>query len=108
MINLRKFIKYGSYAIAPIAWYYLGRHDRETVKRQMFNRGLNLSQRFKKYPAWDNYAEPLIINQASIIFTAGNSFIKGMISDNENSKEIIESIDIYKKDIEQDLKELKE
>lgn len=106
MSKYKLCFKYGSYALVPMVWYYLGTHDRELVKANMFNRGFNLSQRFKKYPFWDHAVEPLIVKQSSILFAAGNSFIKGMISDNDNSNELKDSLAIYKQEIEKELKEL--
>jgi hypothetical protein len=49
--------------------------------------------------------EPLLIRQCSIIFTAGNSFIKGMTSDNENKEEIKKELIELKQDICNELKE---
>lgn len=90
----------------PIVWYYAGTFERDNVKRYMFNKGFDLSQKFKKYPQWDNYVEPVIINQFSIIFTGGNAFIKGLISDNDNIEEISQDLESYKKSIEHDLDDL--
>jgi len=105
---LRKITKFGPYVIAPMAWYYVGTHDKEIVKRNMFNRGLNLSQKFKRYPIWDIIIEPLVVRRASIVFIAGNSFIKGMVSDNDNKEEINKSIAVYTEDIKEELQDLKE
>ena len=82
-------------------WYYLGTHDRKHLKKIWYVKGLNVSQKFKPYPAWDLYAEPFIINQFSILFAIGNSFIKGMTSD--NSTGVSSNIDTYVKNIEEEL-----
>jgi hypothetical protein len=82
-------------------WYYIGTRDKKLLKTTMYNKGYNLSQKFKLWPAWDIYAEPLIINQFSILFTAGNAFIKGLISDNEN--DIKSDIDKYVTEVKSEL-----
>lgn len=94
------------YVGLPLLWFYAGTFDRKYVKSYMFNKGLALSQSFKKYPQWDDYVEPIIINQFSILFTGGNAFIKGLISDNENSAEITKDLKLYKTSIEDDLNDL--
>jgi len=86
----------------------MGTYDHNYVKHTMFNHGLALSQKFKQYPAWDNYVEPLIVRQSAILFTAGNSFIKGMISDNKNKDDINTSLADYTSHIKQELEEFKE
>ena len=53
------------------------------------------------YPAWDLYVEPFIIRQFAILFTIGNSFIKGMTSD--NTPDINPDIKTYVKDIKTEL-----
>lgn len=94
------------YVGLPLMWYYTGTFERDNVKKYMFNKGLSLSQKFKKYPQWDNYVEPIIINQCSILFTGGNAFIKGLISDNDNIDDINQDLESYKKSIESDLNDL--
>jgi hypothetical protein len=56
--RMNRLFRISPYVIGPLTWYYLGTHDRTTIRRNMFNHGLNVSQRFKQYPAWDNYVEP--------------------------------------------------
>jgi hypothetical protein len=87
-------------------WYYVGTRDKKQLKIIMYNKGYNLSQKFKPYPAWDLYVEPLIINQFSVVFTAGNSFIKGLISDNDN--EIKPNINRYVDEVKSELKVFEE
>ena len=73
-----------------ISWGYINNTDnmdKEIVKQIVFTKGYEISQRFKNYPAWDNIIEPFIIKQCSFIFSVGNSFIDGMISDNDNETE---------------------
>ena len=101
-----RIFKYTAIALMPISWYYIGTHEKEYVKKTMFNKGLALSQKFKKYPQWDNYVEPAIVKQASILFAGGNAFIKGMASDNEDKSKINKSIEMYKKDIETELNDI--
>lgn len=91
---------------ACAGWYYSGTCDKTNVKKYMFNKGRNLSQRFKKYPIFDNVIEPIIVRQSTIIFCAGNAFLKGLISDNNNTTELEISVEYYKKEIESDLKEI--
>jgi hypothetical protein len=82
--NVKKGLRYVPYIATPVLWYQVGTYNRNDIRDKMYNKGYNLSQQFKEYPAWDNYAEPLIIKQFSIMFTGGNAFIKGMLSDNDN------------------------
>jgi len=90
---------------AVVGWIMIGRVDNSSsVKKYAFIKGYNLSQKFKKYGLWDSCLEPLIVKQSCIIFMFGNSFIKGMISDNdENQRNLI--MEKYKKIIEEELKE---
>jgi len=87
-------------------WYYIGAHEKKDINKYMFTSGYNLSQKFKRYSVWDNYVEPFLIKQFAILFSGGNSFIKGMISDNENNKDITNSVQQLKNDIIGDLDEL--
>lgn len=84
----KKCIRYSPYIITPMLWYKVGTYDRTYIRNKMYNKGYNLSQNFKDYPCWDNYMEPLLIKQFSILFTGGNSFIKGMLSDNEDKSKV--------------------
>jgi len=87
----------------PLVWYYLGTMDKKYVRDISFTSGLLFSQKYKKYPAWDNYVEPMLIRQFSILDCAAHSFIKGMISDNENKKSVNLAFDELKNDIKNDL-----
>lgn len=88
------------YFIAPISWYYIGTRDEEHIKQVMYNKGLYISSQFKQYKVWDAYVEPSIIRQMSIIFKAGDAFIKGLVSDNDTDL-LVE----YKHDIEKELED---
>ena len=57
-----------------------------SAKRFAFKKGYSLSQYFQKYPGWNKIVEPLIIRQFGIIFGVSNSFIQGMLSDNDDVK----------------------
>lgn len=87
----------------PFVWYYLGTLDKKNVRTISFSGGLVLSQKYKKYPAWDNYVEPLLIRQFSILDCAAHSFIKGMISDNDDKRDVNLAFDELKADIKKDL-----
>lgn len=80
-------------------WYYVGRHDKKDVHILFHNKGYQLSQSFKNYPVWDKYAEPILISQFTTIFTAGYSFLEGLVSDNENQAEVQEDMNELKQDI---------
>lgn len=82
-----------------IGWYYMSNIDRAHAKKISFEKGHKLSQRFKKYPSWDKYMEPFMVNQFAFLFGVGNSFIKGLISDNEPNQYIKESLDDLRKEI---------
>lgn len=74
-------------------WNVLYLLDKEKSKEISFKKGYELSQKFKQFTVWDNYVEPLIINQFSFIFSVSNSFIKGMISDNKNKKDLEDKLE---------------
>lgn len=73
---------YYKYAVHAVTWYMIGQIDKKYVGQYCYDKGLFLSQKFKKIPMWDRMMEPFIINQFGVIFIAGHSFIKGMVSDN--------------------------
>ena len=98
-----KYIKYPFYVSLPFVWYYLGTYDRQILRNDMYNRGRSLSQKFKLFPYWDRYMEPIIIRQFSTIFTAGNSFIKGMLSDNEDADGVHITLTSYRHEIDDEL-----
>ncbi len=94
------FVKLTPYIAFSIFWGLIDSKDANKIKQKAFDKGLNLSQKFKKYKAWDKYAEPLIVRQFAFLFGVGNSFIKGLISDNGDNKIINESLNEMKKEIE--------
>ena len=92
-----KFIIYS----LPIIWYYMGTLDKKDVRKISYSAGLYVSQKYKKYPMWDSYVEPLLIRQFTILDCIGHSFIKGMISDNKD-KNCELALDELKNTIKQD------
>ncbi len=74
-------------------WYSSSKVDKKDMRKNMFDRGLNLSQKYKNYKAWDNFVEPFIITQFGLFFGAGHSFIKGMISDNDNKEKLSKKLE---------------
>lgn len=104
MIINRYLLKASPYIALGIAWRQIDNFDTDIYKKKAFNKGLQLSQKFKKYPSWDKYAEPLIVRQFGFIFSIGNSFIKGLISDNKGDNEsILETIKGMKEQLDSDL-----
>ena len=97
-----KILFYSGIIGAPFAWYNLGLNDKDDVRKSFFNKGRFVSQKFKKYPAWDNYVEPFVVNQFSILFTASHCFIEGLVSDNDNLDEIKKDLDEMHKEIEEE------
>lgn len=98
---LKRGAVYGALTIGlPVIWYKLGFYDIKKIQDKSFNAGLNLSQRFKKYPMWDKVAEPFIIRQTSVIFTAGHSFLEGMASDNPESQNIQKDLNKMNREID--------
>ncbi len=69
----------------PILWYSLGHLPKDDLRKVSYQSGLWVSQKYKKYPAWDRCIEPIIIRQLSVIDCISHSFVKGMISDNEKT-----------------------
>ena len=67
-------------------WYAsftTNKEDKIRLRQEAFNKGLGLSQKYKKYKSWDKFVEPFIIKQFGFFFGLGHSFVKGMISDND-------------------------
>src|SRR5271169_3540757 len=95
------------YIIIPLLWYYIGTHDKNVTRTIMFNKGLIMSQKFKKYPAWDNFVEPFMIRQFSILFSAGNAFIKGMVSDNDDKTIVNLALTELKENVQEELLDIK-
>jgi len=85
-----------------IGWYSLSQMDQNQAKNNAYQYGFELSQHFKQYPVWDKYMEPFMVNQFAFLFCLGNSFINGMISDNEHDPKIEESLEEIKKEIVKD------
>ena len=105
MSLLKKTLFYGGFVIGiPMIWQKLGLYDLRNVRRKSYAAGLKTSQKFKNYPVWDKYGEPFLIKQTSIIFACGNSFIQGMISDNEDYDIIIQKVEEMRDDIVEELK----
>jgi len=101
---LKRGLIYGGLtAGTSLAWYKLGLYDINDVRERSFNAGVRTSQRFKKYPAWDKYAEPFIIKQSSVAFTAGHAYLEGMASDNADKKEIQEDLQELENKIKDEL-----
>lgn len=103
MEYLLPLARYSVYAGTAYVWYKLYQCDRKYVRTYMFNQGQNVSQKMKVIPYWDRYAEPFIIKEFGILFTAGNSFIKGLVSDNEDTESIKNSLEKYNSDVEQEI-----
>jgi hypothetical protein len=104
----RRLLKAAPYVALLLGWSYIDNFDTDKTKKIAFNKGLALSQKFKKYSAWDKYAEPLIVRQFGFLFGVGNSFIKGLISDNNKPSEYIdETLNEMKKEIDEDLNSFK-
>lgn len=101
---MKKYIyKFGFYGTSTYLWYKLSFIDQNNVKKNSFDIGFNLSQKFKPYPIWDKYIEPLFIKQFSIIFISGHSFLKGLISDNENKKQMDKYMNQMRKNIQKEI-----
>lgn len=69
-------------------YYSAKKVNKKDMRGNMFDRGYNLSQKYKKYRVWDKMVEPFVITQFGLFFGAGHSFIKGMISDNSNREKL--------------------
>ena len=102
-----RLIKYTPYIAFGVGLNYINNLDIYDTKKIAFTKGYDISQKFKKYPAFDKYVEPYIINNFSLLFAIGNSFIKGLISDNKPDKVIDESIDEMKKKVVEELNTFK-
>lgn len=105
-INYWAFVKYGSYLSMLYLWYKLYKCDREYVRKYFFEKGKMISGKMKFTKYWDLYAEPFIIKEFGIIFTAGNSFIKGLVSDNDDTEKIISNIEVLTEQVKEELESL--
>ena len=105
----RYLLKASPYIGLCLGWNYIDNFDTDYYKKKAFNKGLQLSEKFKKYPSWDKYAEPLIVRQFGFIFSIGNSFIKGLISDNkdQDNDSIQETIKDMKNELDSDINSVK-
>lgn len=97
--NINRTLKWAIFVASPVLWYNLGKSDKNSVKQKMFYNGLVISQYFKQHPSWDKYAEPLLVKQFSILFTAGYSFLNGMMSDNDDKHSVKRVMDQLKNEI---------
>jgi len=89
----------------PLLWYNIGLTDRDTIKKDFYQKGYQTSQLFKNVPVWDKYAEPFFGKQLSILFSSGNAFMRGMMSDNDDKTQVNATLNQMKKEIEKDLGE---
>ncbi len=104
----RRLFKAAPYVGLCLAWSYIDNFDTDKYKKKAFDKGLALSQKFKKYDAWDKYMEPLIVRQFAFLFGVSNSFIKGLLSDNKQDNPIIdETLEEMKNEIDEDLDSIK-
>lgn len=92
-----KIIKYSSFIYVPFSFYKLKNMEKNYVETKMFQKGFNVSQKFKNYQVWDNFFEPIIIRQASILFVGIHSFLEGLTSDNNNKDAINNSFKEFNK-----------
>ena len=69
-----------------LLWKTVDSLDKDTVKKIAFQKGFEISQKYKDYEVWENGIEPFLISQLHFITTVSNSFIKGLLSDNKNNK----------------------
>lgn len=107
-MNFKKMAKYGlltTYVGMPLLWYNLSLCDKNYVKKRFYDNGNNFAQKFKNYPMWNKYIEPLILRQCGILFIAGHSFLEGMISNNDNMEIINKDMEILDEEIKYEIKE---
>jgi hypothetical protein len=95
--------QYITYIVLAGFWCYAGSLNRKYVNDKMYNNGVKLSSCFKYYPFWNNIIEPAFIRQSTVIFGGMHYFIKGMISDNDNIKEISDELKVFKMEMDEDL-----
>lgn len=105
---IKKMLYFGGIIGVPFAWYNLSLCKRKDIRKLFYNKGANVSTKFKHYPMWDQYVEPFFIQQFSIIFTATHAFIEGMVSDNEDQYSVNIDLDNMHKDIEMEIKKPEE
>lgn len=101
----KRLVKFVPYAGLFLGWNYINYLDKDQTKKTAFNKGHDLSQKFKKYKAWDIYVEPFIINQFSFLFGVSNSFIEGLISDNGPDKYLETALENMKEEVEKDVEQ---
>ena len=100
MFSAWTYIKIASVAFT---WHALSQCNKTQVRQYCYNKGLQLSQKFKLFRGWDYYIEPLIINQCAVIFVAGNAFIEGLVSDNEDKSQTNQQLDDFHQTIQEEI-----
>ena len=65
-------------------WYQINSFDAEKWKRLSYIKGQEISIRYSHYKAWNTLAEPFIVRQFAFLFSVGNEFIRGLVSDNRD------------------------
>ena len=98
-MSLKKLLVYSTVLGTGYSIYKLNQNDKEYIRRVSFNKGRNVSQKFKEYQAWHQYIEPLVISKFSTFFTATHCFIEGLVSDNKHMDEIKKDLQVMHKDI---------
>lgn len=99
MITPWTLIQYtGSISMAYF-WYKLYKCDKKYVGDLMYDKGRTLSSTMKFVPMWDNLVEPFIIREFGVLFYAGDSFIKGLVADNDDQEQVKENLTNLYEDI---------
>jgi len=94
------YSKYLAITVSVGTWIRMSFMDRRDVKQCMHQKGAKLSQKFQGYGVWDRFVEPWCIREFAVLFSAGNSFLKGMISDNVNQEEVQEGMEEMYSEVE--------
>lgn len=96
--------------LVVFSFFYLIKYlKQDTIRDSSFTFGKLVSSKCKKIKYvglfWDKFAEPFFIKQFVIIFTAINAFLKGLVSDNENTTIVQEELNKMQDDIKEELED---
>jgi hypothetical protein len=89
--------------VLTFGWYQINRFDTEKWKQLSYLKGEQISLKYSRYQAWNSIAEPFIVRQFAFLFSVGNEFIRGLVSDNR--EQMSESIRELEKTVDDELSE---
>ncbi len=86
------------FGLLTYGWYRINSFDQEKWRQLSFSKGQEISVKYNHYRAWNEFAEPFIVRQFAFLFSVGNEFVRGLVSDNREQmdgsiKELTKTVD---------------